>query len=428
MSESDHPSTNDVAETLGLDGDHVRRRRRWPWGVAVAVLAAAVALWPHRSQPAGARYLTQAVRRGDLVVTVSATGTLEPITKVDVGIEVSGTMKTVDVDYNDTVTNGQVLGCLDTTKLEAQTLQSEAVLAAAQAKVKQAEATVREAAAQLQRLRRVHELSGGKMPAQSDLDTAEATLARAEADEASARASVSQAEATVNVNRTDLSKAVIHSPINGVVLDRAVEPGQTVAAAFQAPVLFTLAENLAQMELEVDVDEADVGQVRESQDATFTVDAFPDRVFPARVSQVRYGPQTVDGVVTYKTVLAVDNSSLELRPGMTATAIIVVHRVADTLLVPNAALRFEPASDPAPAARDGRGLLGAILPHPPPESKPAAANHDAGRTPQIWILREGRAAPLAVTKGMSDGAWTEVHGDGLAAGMDVVTDQVTGSR
>ena len=293
-------------------------------------------------KPQPVKYTTQAARRGNLVVVVSATGTLEPVKKVDVGIEVSGTISKVEADYNDQVKVGQVLARLDTSRLEAQAQQNEAALQAAQAKVVQAQASVEEAQAQLARLNRVKELSGGKMPSQTDLDAAKANLARYKADEASAKASVAQAQAALNVNRTDLTKAVITSPINGVVLKRSVEPGQTVAATFQSPTLFTLAEDLTQMELQVDVDEADVGQVREGQEATFTVDAYPDRTFPARITQVRYGSQTVEGVVTYKTVLKVDNSSLALRPGMTATAVITVNKRGNVILVPNAAMRFVP--------------------------------------------------------------------------------------
>jgi HlyD family secretion protein len=196
----------------------------------------------------------------------------------------------------------------------------------------------------LERLQYLSKISGNRAVSVHDLDAAKAALARARADEAAARASVDLARATLEVNETDLSKAVIYSPINGIVLTRSVEPGQTVAASFQAPVLFTLAEDLSMMELHVDVDEADVGQVQEGQRAVFTVDAYPDRSFPAHIRQVRYGSKTVDGVVTYETILVVDNSDLSLRPGMTATADIVVKEIENTILIPNAALRYKPAS------------------------------------------------------------------------------------
>ena len=429
MTQSNSQPQPDISATLGLDQASARKVHlaRWLTVGAVLVIAVVLGLFYHsRGKTDGVQYVTQPARRGDLVVTVSTTGTLEPINQVDVGIEVSGTIKTVDVDYNDQVQVNQVLARLDTSRLDAQVLQAEATLASARAKVLQAEATVQETEAQMTRLERVYTLSNGKMPSQSDLDAAKASLARAKADEAGTKASVAQTQATLDVSRTDLSKAVIHSPIAGIVLSRAVEPGQTVAASLQSPILFTLAEDLAKMELHVDIDEADVGQVLKGQDATFTVDAYPDRTFPARVTQVRFGPQTVDGVVTYKTVLQVDNSSLLLRPGMTARAVITVNRIEKALLIPNAALRFAPPQPQIAAKRSGGSLLGTLIPHPPhPESKkPDEGTNGKTREQRVWILRNGQLAAVAITKGLTDGLLTEVTGGTLEAGMELVTDTV----
>lgn len=424
MSSLNTPQNEDVAKTLGLDSTKPRRRRRWLWVAASAVLFGALLLPALGRKPQPVKYATEAARRGNLVVVVSATGTLEPLKKVDVGIEVSGTIKTVEADYNDQVKVGQVLARLDTSRLDAQAQQSEAALQAAQAKVVQAQASVQEAEAQLARLNRVRELSGGKMPSESDLDTAKANLARYKADEASAKASVAQAQATLNVVRTDVSKAVIVSPIDGVVLKRSVEPGQTVAASFQSPTLFTLAEDLTQMELQVDVDEADVGQVRQGQEATFTVDAYPDRSFPARITQVRFGSQTVEGVVTYKTVLKVDNSSLALRPGMTATAVITVNKKENALLISNAALRFTPTVKETGSRTGSGGLVGMLLPHPPgQESKPAEEPDSKAKEQRVWTLRDGQLASITVTKGLSDGVRTEVVAGQLEPGTALVTDE-----
>jgi HlyD family secretion protein len=424
MSSLNTPQNEDVAKTLGLDSTKPRRKRRWLWVAAAAVLLGALLLPALGRKPQPVKYVTEAARRGNLVVVVSATGTLEPLKKVDVGIEVSGTIKTVEADYNDEVKVGQVLTRLDTSRLEAQAQQNEAALQAAQAKVVQAQASVQEAEAQLARLKRVRELSGGKMPSESDLDTAKANLARYKADEASAKASVAQAQAALNVVRTDVSKAVIVSPINGVVLKRSVEPGQTVAASFQSPTLFTLAEDLAQMELQVDVDEADVGQVRQGQEATFTVDAYPDRSFPARITQVRFGSQTVEGVVTYKTVLKVDNSGLALRPGMTATAVITVNKKENALLVSNAALRFAPTVKETGSRTGSGGLVGMLLPHPPgQESKPADEPDSKAKEQRVWTLRDGQLAAITVTKGLSDGVRTEVVAGQLEPGTALVTDE-----
>jgi HlyD family secretion protein len=420
--------TADVAKTLGL-GVHSRGRhlRRIFFVLLFLVAIAAVAYKALSSEKTdGVQYETEPASRGNLIVTVNATGTLEPLKEVEVGIEVSGTVKTVEVDYNDHVKVGQVLARLDTSKLEAQALQSEAALKSAQAKLLQAQATVREAEAQMARLNEVRRMSGGKTPSQQDLDTEKAVLERARADEGSAKATVAQAQATLDANKSDLSKAVVHSPIDGVVLTRSVEPGQTVAAQFTSPVLFTLAEDLTKMELRVDVDEADVGKVHEGQDATFTVDAYPDKDFPARTSQVRYGSETVDGVVTYKAILDVDNADLALRPGMTATSTIVVDKRENALLVPNAALRFAPPKVEDPKQSGGGSILSKILPHPPARERTQSEDPNANKREQdVYTLRDGKLTPVTIVKGLSDGVKTEVVSGTLEPGAPLVTDTVS---
>jgi HlyD family secretion protein len=236
---------------------------------------------------------------------------------------------------------------------------------------------------------------------------------------------VAETQATLDANRADLGKAVIRSPIDGVVLTRSAEPGQTVAASFQAPVLFVLAEDLARMELHVDVDEADVGHVRDGQEATFTVDAYPDRAFPASITRVNYGSQTAEGVVTYQAVLRVDNADLSLRPGMTATATITVDRVEDALLVPSAALRFAPpAAEASEPSRDG-GLIGRLLPRPPRSGARRPDDRDVtGGQRRVFTLRDGRLEAVAVVTGVTDGVMVEVTGGALEPGMVVVTDAV----
>jgi HlyD family secretion protein len=375
----------------------------------------------------GKQYKTEEVRKGDLIVKVTATGNLEPTNQVDVGSELSGIVRSVEVDYNDSVKVGQLLASLDTSKLEAQNLQAKAALASAKAKVLQTQATVKETRSYLARLKQVRQLSGSKVPSQYDLDAAEAAFERARADEASAVAAVSQAQAVLEANETDLAKSVIRSPINGIVLTRSVEPGQTVAASLQAPVLFTLAEDLTQMELHVAVDEADVGQVQGGQVAEFTVDAYPDRTFQARITQVRYGSKTTEGVVTYETILKVDNTDLSLRPGMTATADITVNKVENVLVMPNAALRFTP---PASKMRtSGRGLLGALLPRRP-WRRPEKERGNSGNPNQqrIWTLQGGQPVPITVTIGATDGTMTEVIGGDIGPGTVLVVDTVSAGR
>ncbi len=420
---------NEVARSLGLGNSRrsgVARKAVWSAAAVAAAAAIAVITWNGVQKGDAVQYRTQPVQRGALTITVTATGSLVPTKQVDVGIEVSGTVKTVEVDFNDRVKVGEVLARLDTTKLEAQTLQTSAALESARARLAQTRTTVQENTRQLARLEELHRLTGGDAPSKQDLDAARAALERARADEAASTASVSQTQAVLDANRTDLAKAVIHSPINGIVLKRSIDPGQTVAASFQAPVLFTLAEDLRQMQLQVDVDEADVGKVREGQLATFTVDAFPDRAFPARIVQVRYGSQNVANVVTYKAVLNVDNSSLALRPGMTATASITVKTIADALLVPNAALRFSPPVQQAAPSGDG-GILSKILPRAPRSVQ--RTHEDANsRQQRVWVLREGELHAIPVTIGDSNGVLTEISAGAIEPGLALVTDRIAASR
>lgn len=376
-------------------------------------------------------YTTETVSRGNLVVKVSATGTLEPTNQVDVGSELSGLVEVVLAQENDHIEKGQVLARLDVSKLTDEITKSEATLASAEAKVLQTTATSQEASAKLDHLRDVFRLSGGKVPSTTELETADATLARARADVAGARAAVTEARAVLKSNQTNLAKASIQSPINGVVLKRKIEPGQTVAAAFETPVLFTIAEDLAQMELHVKVDEADIGQVQDGQSATFTVDAYPTRKFPAQIRRVGFGSQTTDGVVSYKTILSVNNDDLSLRPGMTATAEVTTVTREGALLIPNEALRFTPPAD-YPSSHSSGGIVASLLPHPPepPARKTAASSAKSGGQ-RVWLLRNGEPAAMDVTVGVTDGRYTEITGapaGGLEAGMQVITDVVTATN
>ena len=423
---SKSPSESDIAKTLDLDraASRGRRLKRWLIIILLVVVVVVVVVMRRGSgNSATPQFETQEAQKGNLVVLVTATGTLQPTNKVDVGSEISGIVKSVEADYNGKVKVGQVLARIDTSKLEAQATQSKAALESAKAKVLQVKATLSETSSKLAQYQRVRELSQGKVPSQSEFDAAQAAFERAKADEASAAAAVAQAQATLEANQTDIAKAVIRSPINGIVLTRSVELGQTVAAAFQAPVLFTLAEDLTQMELRVDVDEADVGQVKEGQDATFDVDAYADRTFNARITQTRYGSKTVDGVVTYETVLKVDNSDLCLRPGMTATADITVKKVEGAVLVPSAALRFTPPVLADTTKKSSRGLLGAMLPRPPMgQPKPQEKGAGNGKQQKVWTLKEGQPVAVPVTVGATNGIMTEVLTGDVQPGTVLVVD------
>ncbi|WP_420209489.1 efflux RND transporter periplasmic adaptor subunit [Candidatus Electronema sp. JC] len=379
-----------------------------------------------RSAAPQIEYKTEKARIGDVVVTVTATGALQPTNQVDVGSELSGSIEEVLVDYNDMVKAGQVLVRLDVTKLLAQVKQNEASLAAAKAKVLSAAATIQETASKLGQLRKIRELSGGRNPSQFDIDAAEAAAARAKADKASAEAGVAEVEAKLNMTLTDLSKAEILSPVNGIVLSRSIEPGQTVAASFSAPVLFQLAEDLTKMELHVDVDEADIGQVKEGQQAQFTVDAYPERKFSAVIRQVRFASTVTNGVVTYKTVLMVDNSDLALRPGMTATAEIEVQKAERVLLVPAAALRFNPQAQEQ--TRKKASFIDSIMAPPrfPRSEKRMKQKGDSRGEQQLWLLGDdGQPKPVQVKIGLSDGSNAEVLEGGLKADDVVIISAVS---
>ena len=417
----------EIAETLGVRETRTRTKRVKRWLVVAAGLAAVIGLMTSVRSDGDTvmRYETQQVERGGLKVSVTATGNVEPINRVDVGSELSGIVRTVAVSHNDRVLRGQVLATLDTDRLEAQVLETTAALRSARAKVEETEATLAERQLALER---TAELVGTNLLSRNELDTAEAAFKRAEADVASANAQVAQVEASLNARQTDLGKTVIRSPINGVVLDRAVEPGQTVAASLQAPILFTLAEDLTQMELHVAVDEADIGSVREGQSATFTVDAYPGRSFPAEITELRYASETVNGVVTYQAVLRVDNSDLALRPGMTATAEIEVQTVEDALLVPNAALRFEPPAANESPSRTNGGLVQAIFSRRPGgQQKSRPAMSDAGGQ-TVWTLNDGQPTALSIETGATDGLKTEVKGSDVEPGLALLVDVQMGGR
>ncbi|MBB1077679.1 efflux RND transporter periplasmic adaptor subunit [Rhodoferax sp. 4810] len=405
-------------------------RRPVVWSGALLLVLAAGGIWywqAKKAANAAPSYSTQTVARGNLTLTVTANGTIQPTRTISIGSELSGTVLKVNVDVNDSIKKGQVLVVLDTAKLRDQILRSKATLSAASSKVEQTQATVSEAAASLARFEEVAQLSGGKVPSKAELDTARATLKRARADASSAQAGVRDAQAALSTDQTNLSKASISAPADGVVLTRTVDPGNAVAASLQAVTLFTVAEDLSKLRLWVYVDEADVGSVKVAQDATFTVSAYPTRNFPARITRVGFGSTITDNVVTYLTYLDVANTDLSLRPGMTATASIIASQRTDVLLVPNTALRFTPSVAAANTSAKS-GVMSSLTPRMPGSNnrKSAAAEASTAGAKQVWVLPEGdQAEPkaVAVTPGISDGHMTEITGGDLAVGMRVITDQ-----
>ncbi|MBI9086459.1 MAG: efflux RND transporter periplasmic adaptor subunit [Desulfobacterales bacterium] len=421
-------SDSSIEATIGLGPTKNRTRlKRWIfWTAAAMGLTAAVFAWRILAVEPPVRYKTQPVTRGTIVVRVTATGSLAATNEVVVGSELSGIIKTVEADYNDRVEKGQPLARLDSTKFEAAVMKSRAALVSARAGLRQAQATLKEKENTLRRYQKTRELTGGKMPSEEDLAAAEAAAERAEADVTAASAAIDEAMADLKLDETDLAKTVIYSPINGIVLSRGVETGQTVAASLSAPVLFTLAEDLTRMDLQVDVDEADVGQVKEGQAAIFTVDAYPDRNFATRIEQVRFASSTTDGVVTYKTILNVENNDLLLRPGMTATADITVEKVADVVMVPNTALRFTPSQ--SQGKEQGRGFIRSLLPGPRHRRGQKAGKENEvtkGRKQKVWVLEQGHPVAVTIGTGVSDGSFTEVTDGNLNPDQELVVESVS---
>ena len=417
--------TSDIAQTLGIDHSSTRSGRIIKWAIVaviIIIVGGTLLSWFGGGNSQTIQYKTDEAIRDDLVATVTATGTLEPVNQVDVGSEVSGTVEKVAVDFNDEIKQGQVLATLNTDQFQARVNQARAAVQLAQAQVKQTEATVIETK---NKWARAKELAESGMCSKEDCDVARAAYDRAEANLLSAKAQVVEAQASLDAQQTTLSKATIHSPINGIVLKRDVEPGQTVAASLQTPVLFTLAEDLTKMELQIHVDEADVGQVKVGQQAQFTVDAYPDRIFPAVIIEVHFASQTVEGVVTYETVLRVDNSELLLRPGMTATADITVKKIKSALLVTNAALRFTPPTANKKSSKSSGSLLSQLMPHPPRAGSSQEKENGKSKQRQVWVLRDEQPVAIPVRIGVTDGVKTEILDGDLEPGMEIIVESIS---
>jgi len=438
---NDAQARADLDAFLGTPPDSPWRRRTI-WGGAGVLLLGLILLLTRCFDGGENGFITQQVRKGDLNVTVSATGNLAPTNQIEVGSEISGTVAKVLVDYNDRVVKGQTLAIIDTELLDETINQSRATLAARQADINQARATLADAEAQLNRFQQVYKLSGGKVPAKTEMETAVANRDRAAAAVKTAEANAVAAQADLSSNETRREKAVIKAPVTGVILARKIEPGQTVAASFNTPTLFILAEDLHSMQLEVAIDEADVGQVKSGQSATFTVDAYPGQTFPARIRRVNVGSNNLSttsssssssgaaaassssNVVAYDAILTVDNRSGRLLPGMTATADIAVNSVHDALLVPNGAFRFTPGQS-GKSGQQNQGLMSGMTVRP--RFRRGAQQErkiGVGSSQTIYVVgSNGQPQPIQVVTGASDGRNTAVQSNDLKPGMEVITGQ-----
>jgi HlyD family secretion protein len=419
-----------------------RWRKRVQWGVVIlGVVLLAVLLKSCFGGSDQAGYATAAVSRGNLTVTVSATGKLAPTNQVTVGSQLSGLVTKVVVDVNDRVKAGEALALIDPEQIDDQIRAAQATLSANQAQVAQARATVAESQAQLRRLEEVYKLSNGRVPSGTELQTGRADAQRAVAALRVAEANVAAARAQLAQSQTQRQRAIIRSPVSGVVLARQVDPGQTVAASFNTPTLFVIAEDLTKMKLEVAIDEADVGEVKVGQKANFTVDAFPGRTFPATITRVDLGSNltvsaatsssssstastsTTGQVVSYAADLTVANPDLQLRPGMTATADIVTSDKRNVVLIPNAALRFQPSDGASQGG--GGGIAGSLTFRPRRDRAARTATVQRGATQTVYVRgTDGKPQPVQIVTGDTNGSMTEVLSGGLKPGMQVITGQL----
>lgn len=426
----------EVLAKLGV-GRPRRGRRLVLWlvvlGLVGATVAGIVVLRARSAREREPSYVTAAVERGDLRETVTATGTLSPLDSVEVGAEVTGRVTRVLVDVNDQVKKDQVLVELDTEQLQARVDESQAQLRSAQASQVNSGATVKEAESKAARAKEMHARG---LISDQDLESAEATLARAKAAVSTSAAQTTVAAASLQSAKTSLGKTIIRAPMDAIVLARTVEVGQTVTAGFQTPVLFTLARELEHMQLEIDVDEADVGRVHEGQESTFVVDAYPKRVFRSKLVKLGNLPKAGTTVVTYQATLTVENPERLLKPGMTATATIVTSEEKDVLSVPNAALRFEPPAAPG-SASPPPGLpipglggpmrgMGMGRPRGAGSASPRAGGMERTQRQHVYVLRNGALVKVAVEAGATDGRRTAVKGDGIGPGTQVVVDVAEG--
>ncbi|MEV9477207.1 efflux RND transporter periplasmic adaptor subunit [Aliarcobacter butzleri] len=362
-------------------------------------------------------YITKKVTQGDLSVVVSTTGNLNPTNSVEIGIEVSGTLKEIFVDFNDEVKAGQILAKIDTVKLQSQVDSSTAALAIAVANQKESQVLLNNKKTLYDRTLNMYKNSGGKYPSKNELDDTRFSYEAAIESLEAAKAKVLQAQSNLKTDKQNLEKASVKSSIDGIVLNREVEVGQTLAATMSAPKLFTIAKDLTHMDLIVSIDEADVADIKKDLPVTFTVDAYPNKVFNGKVKQVRLNPVDTNGVVTYETVVSVDNEDLLLKPGMTATAKIITKESKNKLLIPNGALRFKPKMQEQ--KNSGVNLVG------PNMNRPANVARDLSKKElaPVFILENNQPKRVMVKVLDSDGKLTSIESEELKVNDEVIISQ-----
>jgi HlyD family secretion protein len=364
-------------------------------GILIAAALGTGAFLLFRGEENNVKYLTEKVVRGDIVSMVTATGTVNAVTTVLVGTQVSGTVKDIYADFNTKVKKGQLIARIDPATFEAQVAQARANLLAAKANLEKAEATLVDAKRTMERNR---VLLSKDLIAMSDLDTAETNYETSKSQVSASKSQVAQTEAALKIAESNLGYTKILSPVDGVVISRNVDVGQTVAASFQTPTLFTIAEDLTKMQIDASVDEADIGKITSGQDVEFTVDSYPDITFHGKVSQVRNAPITVENVVTYDVVIKVENPELKLKPGMTANVSIILMKKSDVLKIPNAALRLNLSDkEKGKTTQKGRG---------------------------VWLLEKGKPQRISISTGISDGSYTELVSGEIREGQEIIVESL----
>jgi len=375
-------------------------RKKWFLFIGLLVVVVLTGVILMRDGETAAQYKTKKVDRGDITATVSATGKVNAVVTVQVGSQVSGTIQRLFVDFNSSVKKDQIVAQIDPSLLQAQVEQARAKLANDEANVEKARVVLADAK---RNLGRMEELLSKNLVSQSDKDAAQTAYDSSLAGLKAAEAQVVQDQASLKLAETNLRYTTIRSPVDGIVISRNVDVGQTVAASLQAPTLFTIAQDLTEMQVDTSVDEADIGKVQDGQEAEFTVDAYPESPFHGTVHDIYNQPLIVQNVVTYDAIIRVKNPDLKLKPGMTANITIKVGHSKNAVKLPNAALRFSPEK-------------------PPGQEVSAKSEKEKGA--QVWILRNGKLVPVPVTLGLSEGSYTEVLAGDLSPGDEVVIEKI----
>ena len=373
-------------------------------GLIVVIALGVVLFFVFKHKDGKQKYITDKITRGDIKSTVSATGTVNAVTTVQVGTQVSGTIQKLFVDFNSPVKKGQLLAQIDPAIFDAQVGQARANLLSAKANLEKSQVMLRDTKTTLERNKILY---AKNFIAKSDLDTSETNYLSAIAQIKVAEAQIQQTQAALDSSSINLKYSKILSPVNGTVISRNIDIGQTVAASFQTPTLFTIAQDLTKMQIDTSVDESDIGKVKAGQKAAFTVDAYPESTFNGEVSVVRNAPINVSNVVTYNAVIIVDNTDLKLKPGMTANVSVETEIKQSVLRVPNAALRFKPAT--AAATPDQKAAKGS-------------------KGPGVWILENNKPKNVKIKTGISDSNYTEVTSGELTEGQQIITDSSNGTK